>query len=116
MAIVRDGLDHLDATWPDAEKLKDSYLKVLPQRMYALHAKKDYKAVLTTFARYSDICRADKDCLDSVGVAYVNLSLGPLNAGDWRTARQVLRECVSDLPGEVRCADLLRDLESSHRF
>ena len=116
MTIVRDGLNHLDASWPDAANLKDSYLGLLSQRLYALYTNKDYRAIVTTFSKYRDVCQADKGCLDNVGAAYASLSIDPINAGNWQAARQVLQECLAALPGELRCADALKELESRHRF
>jgi hypothetical protein len=44
---------------------------------------------------------------------YGNWSIDHSNAGDWQAARQVLRDCVTELPNDARCR---ADLESRHRF
>ena len=47
---------------------------------------------------------------------FANWSIDHQNAGDWQSARQVLQDCVSQLPTDSRCRDALTDLESRHRF
>ena len=58
------------------------------------------------------------NCLSSAVLftVYGNWSIDHQNAGDWQSARQVLQDCVSQLPSAARCRDALADLESRHRF
>ena len=116
MARTNAGLDKLDTGWPDADKLKINYLALLDDRLGELIAKKDYPGALQAVIRHRDVCRADKICAGNIGVVYGNWSIEHQNAGDWQSARQVLQECVSVLPGDSRCRDALTDLESRHRF
>jgi hypothetical protein len=116
MAIVRDGVGHLDPSWLDAERLKESYASVLTQHIWALYQSRDFRAIVVAFGKDSVLCRADVACLATVGGAFVSLAVTPMNAGDWQTARQILLECVAALPLEARCIDTLKDLESRHRF
>jgi hypothetical protein len=116
VAIADAGLDQIDAAWEDADKLRANYLNVLDDRLGELLAKEDYPAALGVVAKHKDACRADKICAGNIGVVYGNWSIHHQNAGDWQSARQVLQQCVADLPGDARCKDALSDLESRHRF
>ena len=116
MALMSDGLDHLDASWPDAEKLKLNYVSVLNSRLGELMETKDYPAAVKVFVQHRDVCRANEVCAKNAGILYDNWSIEHQNAGDWQSARQVLRECVAELPNDTRCRGTLTDLESRHRF
>jgi hypothetical protein len=84
--------------------------------MCDLIAKKDHLGALRVFAAHRDICRSQDVCANNVGVIYSNGSNQYANAGDWPSARRVLQECVSELPNENRCRQVLADLESRHQF
>ena len=116
MALMSDGFDHLDASWPDAEKLKTNYLAVLTNRLGELLERKDYPGAVKVFKDHRDACRSFDVCAGNAGVVYGNWSIEYQNAGDWQSARRVLQECVAELPGESRCRTALTDLEGRHRF
>jgi hypothetical protein len=116
LALVRDALGHVDASWTDAAELKDAYPGILTGRMHDLYTRKEYRAVIALFGRGSDVCRAAKACLENASAAYIALAIDPWTNGDWPTARQVLRECTSNLPDDSGCGDRLKELESQHRF
>jgi hypothetical protein len=116
VALADAGLDHLDAGWQDAGKLKANYLNVLDDRLGELLAKEDFPAALDVVAKHKDDCRADKICAGNIGIVYGNWSIHHQNAGDWQSARQVLQQCIADLPADPRCKDALSELESRHRF
>ena len=116
MRLTGDGLAHIDASWPDAEKLRNNYVSVINDRMCELIVKEDFTTALTVFANNRDACRADKTCGGNVGIVYTNWSITRENAGDWHSARQVLQTCVTDLPEDAHCQNALRELESRHRF
>jgi tetratricopeptide (TPR) repeat protein len=116
VALADAGLDRLDPGWQDASKLKANYLNVLDDRLGELLAKEDYPAALEVVSKHKDACRADKICAGNIGIVYGNWSVHHQNAGDWQSARQVLQQCVAELPAESRCREALTDLESRHRF
>ena len=116
MARMTDGIAHLDPTWPDAEKLRNNYASLLNDRLCDLISKKAYAQALEVYGQQRDTCRASKVCVDNVGVVYENWSIDHQNAGDWQAARQVLTQCVADLPENAGCRDALAALESRHRF
>ena len=116
VTLADAALDHIDPGWEDADKLRANYVNVLDDRLGELLAKEDYPAALEVVAKHKDACRADKICAGNVGIVYGNWSIHHQNAGDWQSARQVLQQCVADLPGDARCRDALSDLESRHRF
>jgi hypothetical protein len=116
MARMAEGAARVDPSWPDAEKLRNNYASLLNDRLCDLIAKKDYAAALAVYNQQRDLCRANKVCADNVGVVYQNWSIDHQNAGDWQAARQVLNQCVTDLPENASCRDSLADLESRHRF
>jgi hypothetical protein len=114
--VMSEALDRLDANWPDFPKLRGNYLAVLNNRIGDLVSKKDYPAAVKIYARHRDVCRSNEVCAGNVGIVYGNWSIDHSNAGDWQAARQVLRDCVSELPNDARCREALADLESRHRF
>lgn len=116
MALMNDGFEHLDASWPDAQILKTNYLAILSNRLGELLEKKDYPDAVKVFTDHRDICRSFDVCAGNAGVVYGNWSIEYQNAGDWQWARRVLEECVAELPNESRCRSALTDLESRHRF
>jgi hypothetical protein len=116
IALMAAGLEHLDGAWPDASKLKDNYVGVLVNRLGELIVRKDYPTAVTTFGKYGDVCRSSNVCVDNASIIFANWSIDHQNAGDWQSARHVLQDCVSQLPGDSRCRDALADLESRHRF
>jgi hypothetical protein len=116
MARMAEGIAHLDPAWPDAEKLRNNYASLLNDRLGDLISKKQYATALEVYGGQRETCRANKICTYNVGVVYQNWSIDHQNAGDWQSARQVLSQCVSDLPDNVDCRSALADLESRHRF
>jgi hypothetical protein len=116
VALAAESLTVLDAAWPDAGKLKHNYTGVLSDRLGELMLKKDYGTAVKVFSAHRDACRSSETCAGNAGVVYGNWSIEHQNAGDWQSARQVLRECVTELPNDSRCRDALTDLESRHRF
>jgi hypothetical protein len=116
MARMADGIAHLDPAWPDAEKLRNNYASLLNDRLGDLISKKQYGEALDVYGKQRDACRANKVCAYNVGVVYQNWSIDHQNAGDWQAARQVLSQCVTDLPDNADCRNALTDLESRHRF
>ena len=115
-AIMSDGLDHLDPGWDDAAKLRNNFLEVLNSRFGDLLSKKDYAGAAKLLVRYRDPCRTQQACASNGGAVYLNWSIEHQNAGDWRAARQVLQECVAELPDDARCTEALKELESRHTF
>jgi hypothetical protein len=116
MARMADGIAHLDPAWPDAEKLRNNYTAVLSNRLRDLSVAKQYARAVEVYGQQRDTCRADKICANGMGIIYQNWSIDHQNAGDWQSARQVLTQCVSELPDNAGCRDSLADLESRHRF
>jgi hypothetical protein len=116
MARTKDGSARVDATWPDADKLRQHYVNVVIDRLCALIDKKDYGKALELYAAYRDACRAEKVCVGDVAIVYTDQSIDAQNAGDWMAARQALQQCVAELPDDAHCRDALADLESRHRF
>src|SRR5215831_6323312 len=116
IAIMAAGLQKLDNAWPDAPKLKDNYVGVLVNRLGELIVRKDYPTAVTTLGKYGDVCRYSNACADNASIMFANWSIDHQNNGDWQSARQVLQDCVSQLPNDSRCRDALTDLESRHRF
>jgi hypothetical protein len=116
MAIMTRSWEHLDAGWPEADKLRTNFLSVLNNRLCDLIDKHDYPTAVTVFQSHREACRAQKICAGNASISYRNWSIDHLNAGDWQSARQVLQQCVSELPDDPACRDTLTDLESRHRF
>ena len=116
VTLMADGIAHLDAGWKQATTLKANYLNVLVARLYELIDRKDYPTAAQTFGKYRDLCLSENACASNASIAYANWSIDHQNAGDWQSARQVLQDCVSQMPGDSRCRDALADLESRHRF
>ena len=110
------GLAQLDKAWPDAAKLQDNYLGVLVDRLGELIVRKDYPTAVATFGKYGDLCRSNDTCTNNASIMFANWSIDHQNNGDWQSARQVLQDCVTQLPSDSRCRDALADLESRHRF
>lgn len=115
-AAMNEGLDRLDASWPDADKLRTNYLSELNNRLVEVIDKKDAKAALEIFARHKQACRSNQICASNVGIVYGNWSIDHENAGDWQSARKVLQDCAAELPADTKCRAALTDLESRHRF
>jgi len=116
MALMAEGLAHLDARWDQAAALRNNYVGVLVRRLSELMARPDYPAAARTFEKYRDVCLSDATCAGDAGIVYANWAIDRQNAGDWQAARQILQECIKQLPGDGRCQDQLTDLESRHRF
>jgi Tfp pilus assembly protein PilF len=116
MTRTKDGFARLDASWPDAERLRNNYGAILNDRLCGLINQKDYGKAIEVYAAYRDACRADRVCAGNVAVAYGNSSIDAQNAGDWQSARRALQQCVGELPDNAPCRDALADLESRHRF
>jgi hypothetical protein len=116
LARTKDGYARLDASWPDAEKLRNNYAVVINDRLGTLVTAKDYGKALEVYSANRDACRADRICVSNVAIAYLNQSGDAQNAGDWPAARAALQACVTELPADARCKDGLADLESRHRF
>jgi len=116
ITLMADGIEHLDAGWKQATTLKANYLNVLVARLYELIDRKDYPTAAQTFGKYRDLCLSENACASNASIVYANWSIDHQNAGDWQSARQVLQDCVSQMPGDSRCRDALADLESRHRF
>jgi hypothetical protein len=115
-AAMNEGLDHLDPSWPDADKLRTNYLSELNNRLVELIEKKDAKAALEMFGRHKQACLSNEICASNVGIVYGNWSIDYENAGDWQSARKVLQDCVAELADSGNCRAALTDLESRHRF
>jgi len=116
IALMAAGLAQLDKAWPDAGKLQDNYLGVLVDRLGELIVRKDYPTAVATFGKYGDLCRSNDTCTNNASIMFANWSIDHQNNGDWQSARQVLQDCVTQLPSDSRCRDALADLESRHRF
>ena len=116
MALMADGLAHLDARWDQAAALRNNYLGVLVSRLSELMARPDYPGAAQTFEKYRDVCLSDATCAGDAGIVYANWSIDRQNAGDWQAARQILQDCLKQLPGDGRCRDQLTELESRHSF
>lgn len=116
IALMSDGVDHLDAGWKQADALKTNYISVLTNRLGELIDRKDYPTAVQTFGKYRALCLSREECVGNASIVYANWSIDHQNAGDWQSARQVLQDCVSQLPNDGRCRDALTDLESRHRF
>jgi Transglutaminase-like superfamily len=116
MALMSEGLAHLDPTWSDAETLRNNYLAILVDRLNDLIAKKDSVTAIQVFTLHRDACRAHKICAGNAAIIYENSSIDSQNAGDWQSARQSLQDCARALPDDPGCRDALSDLESRHRF
>jgi len=116
MARTKDGYARFDASWPDAEKLRQNWINVVIDRLCALIDKKDYAGALRVYGDYKEPCRAEKVCAGDVAIVYVDQSVDAQNAGDWPSARAALQQCVAELPDDARCRDGLADLESRHKF
>ncbi len=115
-ALMSEGLDRLDPTWPDADKLTTNYLSELNNRICESIDKKDPARALKLYTRHKPACLSNQVCAGNVGVVYGNWAIDYQNAGDWQGARRVLQECAAELPADTRCRDALTDLESKHRF
>jgi hypothetical protein len=115
-AVISDGLDRLDPSWPEADTLKTNYVSELNNRLIELIEKKDAQGALELFGRHKAACLSNEICAGNVGIVYGNWSIDYENAGDWPSARRVLQECVTELPNEARCKTALADLESRHNF
>jgi hypothetical protein len=116
IALMGDGVARVDASWPDGEKLKKSYLSVLSNRLVTLIDRRDYPTAVQAITRYRDLCASNDVCSHNASVIYTNWSIDHGNKGDWHSARQVLQDCLSQLPDDKRCREKLADLESRHRF
>jgi hypothetical protein len=116
IALMADGIDHLDAGWKQADTLKANYISVLVNRLGELIDRKDYPTAAQTFGKYRALCVSEGVCAGNASIVYANWSIDHQNAGDWQSARQVLQDCVTQMPGDSRCRDALADLESRHRF
>jgi hypothetical protein len=116
VALMNDGLAHLDPTWPDAPKLLTNFLVVLDNRLGDFISKKDYGDATKLFTDHRDVCLTDKVCAGNAAVIYENASIDAQNAGDWQSARQSLQQCTVELPADAGCKGALADLESRHRF
>jgi len=116
IAAMGRGLEHLDPTWTDAATLRDNYLGVLVNRLGDLVEHKDYSTAARTFTSYRDLCLSRPECAANGSVIFQNWSIEHQNAGDWQAARQVLRDCVSQLPDDRACREALTDLEARHGF
>ena len=116
VALMADGIEHLDAGWKQADTLKANYISVLVNRLGELIDRKDYPTAAQTFGKYRTLCLSEGVCAGNASIVYANWSIDHQNAGDWQSARQVLQDCVSQMPGDSRCRDALADLESRHRF
>jgi len=116
IAVMGRGLEHLEPTWSDAVTLRNNYVAVLVNRLGELVQHKDYATAARTFTTYRDQCLLRPECAMNASVIFQNWSIEHQNAGDWQAARQVLRDCVSQLPGDRACGEALVDLESRHRF
>src|SRR3954447_7936301 len=112
VALMADGIDHLDAGWKQADKLKANYISVLVNRLGELIDRKDYPTAAQTFGKYRALCLSEGVCAGNASIVYANWSIDHQNAGDWQSARQVLQDCVTQMPGDSRCRDALADLES----
>jgi len=113
---MASGLQRLDNAWPDASTLRDNYVNVLVNRLGELIDRKDYPTAVTTLGKYGDVCRSSSVCTSNASIVFANWSIDHQNNGDWQSARQVLQDCVKQLPNDNRCRDALTDLESRHRF
>jgi hypothetical protein len=116
VALMADGIEHLDAGWKQADTLKANYISVLVNRLGELIDRKDYPTAAQTFGKHRTLCLSEGVCAGNASIVYANWSIDHQNAGDWQSARQVLQDCVSQMPGDSRCRDALADLESRHRF
>jgi len=116
VAAMARGLERLEPTWADAATLRDNYLAVLVNRMGELVEQKDYSTAARTLASYRDLCLSRRECATNASALFQNWSAEHQNAGDWQSARQVLRDCVGQLPDDAACRDALKDLESRHQF
>ncbi len=121
--IADDAIDRINPAWEDSEKLRENFYGILVERMLALMAEKQFAAAAKVVQKHLEGCRAMTLCNKDLDVVYQNWSVdyrnrsgAHRNAGDWQAARQVLTECVAQLPDDAGCRDDLRDLESRHRF
>jgi hypothetical protein len=116
IALMADGIEHLDAGWAQAAKLRNNYLSVLVNRLGELIERKDFPAAAETFTKYRGLCLSHDTCAGNASIVYANWSIEHQRAGDWQSARKVLQDCVGALPNDSRCKAALSDLESRHRF
>lgn len=116
LALMATGLAHLDPTWEQAAALRSNYASELISRLAELIDHQDYPSAAQTFTKYRDVCLSDATCVNDAGIVYTNWSIDRQNAGDWQAARQILQDCVGQLPSEGRCHEQLTELESRHRF
>ena len=121
--IADDAIDRIDAAWEESDRLRENFYAILIERMLELMAAKDFAGATKAVHRHLDGCRAMPVCAKDLDIVYHNWSvdyrrqsIAHQNAGDWQAARQVLRECVAQLPDDAECRNDLKDLESRHRF
>lgn len=116
IAIMDAGVKNIDPSWPEYQKLRESYLWVLMDHLLELMNKKDYVAAVKFVQPRFELCKSDQQCANNLGIIYRNQAVDHQNRGDWQAARAALKECVQLLPNVKDCADDLSDLESRHSF
>lgn len=116
IALMAEGIERIDASWPQAVTLRNNYLSVLVNRLGELIERKDFPAAASTFGKYRALCAPHETCASNASIVFANWSIEHQRAGDWQSARKVLQDCVGELPSDSRCKDALSDLESRHRF
>jgi hypothetical protein len=116
LALMAAGLAHLDRGWSQAAALRSNLIGLLVSRLSELIDRRDYPAAAQAFAKYRAACLSEATCANDAGIVYTNWSIDRQNAGDWLTARQILQECINQVPGDARCRNQLSELESRHRF
>jgi hypothetical protein len=116
VTIANDVLARFDDGWIEAASLRSNLVQVLDDRMLELMASKQYDAATKVMTRAMPACHTVDVCVSNVEVVWGNWAIDYQNAGDWQGARKALQGCLDQLPGDARCSDALRDLESRHRF
>jgi len=116
LALMANGLAHLDPAWSQASALRSNFIGLLVSRLAELIDHHDYAAAAQAFTKHRAACLSEATCANDAGVVYTNWSIDRQNAGDWQAARQILQECASQLPDDARCRQQLTDLEGRHRF
>lgn len=116
LALMANGLGHLDPSWGQAPALRGNFIGLLVSRLAELIDRQEYPAATEAFVKYRAACLSEPTCANDAGIVYTNWSIDRQNAGDWQAARQILQDCTGQLPGDARCREHLTELESRHRF
>jgi len=112
--IASDAYDRVQATWPEAKKLRENLLWVMANRMTELQVKGEHEKSLAAMEKHVAACHDDSGCLNNLYLTFDEWCVRYQVPKDWANAKKVMEKCIALLPDDTRCHHTLEGLNSLH--